>query len=283
MHCTTSWVKKCKLKPCSLFCSVWGLCSPLWSTLNKNSLVVRCWGFFELPEMKDKHCDCANYSESLYVQIVCLSSLQERSDGKRKMAFPIFARELGWVLCPGYGQAEPIPALITWPWNQKYGGNLLACEVWVTRPMRGSEFKSLLFFRSTAAYKIHSLDIELESKLPVLNKGHKKCELGGSLQNTGRKHPRNSWGMLGQNIVFEDGSCQPRPDLSRDLGYGPPAACSVSPVPEACSHCSCASLSLWIWTVRLNELCTIGSLFTLLNLSKRFLLSLGCGMLRSLG
>ena len=186
---------------------------------------------------------------------LCVWALYKgRSDGKRKMAFPVFARELGWVLCPGCGQAELIPALITWPWNQKYEGKLVACEVWATGPTQGSEFKSLLFFKSTAGYKIHSSEMWLQNKLHVLNKGYKKCELGDSLQNIGWKRPRNSWRMLGQSFVFEDGSGEPKHTFApvcRDLRCGPPAACSVSPVPEACSHCGCILPSFeygqWGW------------------------------------
>lgn len=165
---------------------------------------------------------------------LCVWALYKgRSDGKRKVAFPVFARELGWLLPPGYGQAESIPALITRPWNQKYEGKLVACEVWLTGPVQGSEFQSLLFFKSTAGYEIHSPEMWLQSRLDVLNKGHKKCELGDSLQNTGWKRLRNSWNMLGQSFVFEDGSGQPKhmfPPVCRNLGYGPPAACSASPL-----------------------------------------------------
>lgn len=123
------------------------------------------------------------------------------------------------------------------------------------------------FLQSTAKYEVHSPEMWLQSKLHVLNKGHKKWELGDSLQNTGWKHPRNSWGMLGQSFMFEDGSHQPRhmfTPMCRNLRYGPPAAGSV-PCVRACSHWSCISPSFWIWTMRLNKLSAVGSLFMLLN------------------
>lgn len=115
------------------------------------------------------------------------------------------------------------------------------------------------------------LEVWLQSKLHVLNKGCKKCELGDSCQNTGWKHPRNSWRMLGQSFVFEDASGQLEhmfASVYRHLRYGPPAACTMSAVPEARSHCGYILPSLWIWTMRLNKLCALDSLFTLLNLSK---------------
>lgn len=119
----------------------------------------------------------------------------------------------------------------------------------------------------------------LKLKLHVLNKGNKKCELGDSLQNTGRKCSRNSWRTLGRNFVFEHGSGQPNVCLLLCTGISVMChACNVSPVPEA-YHCSCILPSLWKWTVWLNELYAVGILFMLLNLSKCSLLSLGSVML----
>lgn len=75
MQYTTSQVKKKKLAEAlqTLLCH-----SSLWSTLSKTSLVVGACICSDLLEMKDRHYNCANYYESLYVSIVCLSSEQEK-------------------------------------------------------------------------------------------------------------------------------------------------------------------------------------------------------------
>lgn len=86
--------------------------------------------------------------------------------------------------------------------------------------------------------------------------------------------------MLGQNFVFERGSGQPNICLLLCAGIsGMCHACNVSPVPEA-YHCS--YILPLLWTVQLNELWAVGTLFTLLKLSKCSLVSLQSVMLCSL-